>query len=945
MAYTYGSVTNCKVRNGQTRTEYQLRLGYEVQSQSIENNTTTVKLRLECRSISSSYTTKGSSGLTSVIDGTTVKSNASVDMSSTNTWQNFGERTITITHNADGSCSVSKSASFTCTAGSSQYSLSSGSASVTIAPATIPRASQPTISASSVTMGSSVTIYTNRVSSSFTHSIYFSFGGISWRTISSGVGTSISWTPPVDLASQIPNGVSGTCTIHCETYNNGTYIGAKTITLTLTVPSSVAPSISSISVSAGNSVVPASWGMYLQGKSQLKVVTNASGSYGSSITSYKVTGIDNNTYWSSNFTSGVLQISGTRTITVTVTDSRGRTATKTTTYTCVAYSNPSITTATVVRCNSDGTENEEGIYLKYSFYGSILSLGGHNGEVIRIGYRVAGSGNYTYKDVSINVSNVVFKDTTFSVDSSYDFIFYVADYFSSSSIVRNIPTGFTLLDFRNTGKGMAVGKVSEKDAFEVGLPTEFNGNVYFKKKSISKALSSPGWYRIAKCDVTGASFIANLHTTHNYTNNSAYVFSFNLTYQQALIHQISGWENTADTITQIRAVKDSADSNYTYIEIYYNKSVLNTIYFDIINYSTDGIYVVNFQSTTSTSSSLYSLKLASGINVSSGNTNQGSWNYPTRGLVTQITDNSGAQHSVIVGLKSDGVTRAYGIDFLDSDSYPTMRLYAGPAYLELANGAMHTNGLLKSEWNGNIVTIGSQNSSWCHIYNSANIPFYFNKDIYVNGYRCLTSSDLTGGVSSLKLGDLYVSGANVAAVGSGASSIYFGSGGEHSGITTNLRGNNVRLYAHSGGAVYLGYSGSTAVTSDENLKDIYEIDDKYLEFFKNLKPITYIYKNVGHRNHMGFGARQVEESLIKAGLSTEEFAGVLKDEDITISADEMGSDEDVHFDELYSLRYEEFIALNTYMIQKQAKQIEEQNNLIADLKARIEILEKQADIC
>lgn len=161
---------------------------------------------------------------------------------------------------------------------------------------------------------------------------------------------------------------------------------------------------------------------------------------------------------------------------------------------------------------------------------------------------------------------------------------------------------------------------------------------------------------------------------------------------------------------------------------------------------------------------------------------------------------------------------------------------------------------------------------------------------------------------------------------------YIGTGSTYSGMITNLRGNTVRLYAHSSGAVYLGYSGSTAVTSDENLKDIYEIDDKYIEFFKNLKPITYIYKNRGHRNHMGFGARQVEEALTKAGLTTEQFAGVLKDTDVTISADESGTEEDVHYDELYSLRYEEFIALNTMMIQKQAEQIEQLQEEIRKLK-------------
>lgn len=136
---TYGSVTNCKVRNGTTRSEYECRIGYEVVSQSTANNTSDIKLRLECRSINSSYQTKGSSGLTTYVDGTKVKDNAAVDMSNTNVWQNFGERTITVSHNSDGTYSSSKSGSFTCSAGSSQYSLASGSASVTVNPPQIPR--------------------------------------------------------------------------------------------------------------------------------------------------------------------------------------------------------------------------------------------------------------------------------------------------------------------------------------------------------------------------------------------------------------------------------------------------------------------------------------------------------------------------------------------------------------------------------------------------------------------------------------------------------------------------------------------------------------------------------------------------------------------------------------------------------------------------------------
>lgn len=59
-------------------------------------------------------------------------------------------------------------------------------------------------------------------------------------------------------------------------------------------------------------------------------------------------------------------------------------------------------------------------------------------------------------------------------------------------------------------------------------------------------------------------------------------------------------------------------------------------------------------------------------------------------------------------------------------------------YADIFGKNIEANGLLKSTSNGNTVSIGSQNSSCCHIYNSANIPFYFNKEIFVNGNKVLT---------------------------------------------------------------------------------------------------------------------------------------------------------------------------------------------------------------
>ena len=69
MAYKYGTTTKCKVVNGQTRDEYECKLGYQVNSQSVSNNTSNVTLILQVRSIKSNYATYGYNHTTK-IDGT-----------------------------------------------------------------------------------------------------------------------------------------------------------------------------------------------------------------------------------------------------------------------------------------------------------------------------------------------------------------------------------------------------------------------------------------------------------------------------------------------------------------------------------------------------------------------------------------------------------------------------------------------------------------------------------------------------------------------------------------------------------------------------------------------------------------------------------------------------------------------------------------------------------
>ena len=185
--------------------------------------------------------------------------------------------------------------------------------------------SEPSPSSSSVDMGSAVTINTNRLNTVALHTITYSFGG-STGTIGTDVGDSVSWTPPVSLATQIPTATSGVCTITCDTIYNGTVVGTKTCSLTLTVPALVKPTISSVTRTEAVSGLAAQFAGFVRTKSKLSVSITAAGSQGSTITSYRST-LGGVTYTAASFTTGFLNTAGSNTLSVTVTDSRGRTAT------------------------------------------------------------------------------------------------------------------------------------------------------------------------------------------------------------------------------------------------------------------------------------------------------------------------------------------------------------------------------------------------------------------------------------------------------------------------------------------------------------------------------------------------------------------------------------------------------------------------------------------
>lgn len=346
-------------------------------SQNVSNNCSNVSVYVRFWRDNSGYTTYGSGTCYCKINGTTYSSTVSSSQKITSSGINLFSKTLDIYHNNDGTKTL------TCSAWISMDTpLSSSEQSYSQTLSTIPRASNSSLSSSSVIMGDSITVYTNRASSNFTHVLYYQIGSGGWNTIATEIGTSKSWTVPLSLA----NSTSLSVKLWLETYNGSTYIGANSVSLTANVPSSVVPTINSVNLSETVSGIYAQFGAYVQGKSKISGSISASGSYSSTIKSYSIS-INGASYTSSSFTTGFLTKSGNNTCSVTVKDSRGRTKSQNVTFNVIEYASPAINSFSVSRCNQDGTANDEGNCAKCVVSSSISSVNSKNTKSFQIKYK------------------------------------------------------------------------------------------------------------------------------------------------------------------------------------------------------------------------------------------------------------------------------------------------------------------------------------------------------------------------------------------------------------------------------------------------------------------------------------------------------------------------------------------------------------------------------
>jgi len=496
------------------RTGYRLQIVWEVTSQSVANNTSSVTAKVQLVSTGSSYTINSSASKSGslTINGTKYTFNFTAALSGSQT-KTIYTKTVTVAHGSDGTktCAFSATAGINVTLSGTYYGNITASGNGTFN--TIARASTISSVTGSVSVNgtNTVTVEISRKSSGFTHTVVFAFGSYSKTT--TGVGTSTSYAIPTSWLNAIPNATSGTAKVTVTTYSGNTKIGsAVSKNFTLTVPASVVPTIGSVAVN-DTTTHQATFGNMVQSKSKPKWTITASGALGSTIKTYK-TEFEGKSYSGATPTGSAITGSGTVTAKITVTDSRGRTATTNKTWTVVAYTAPRIISFQGFRCLADGTENYDGTYLSAAVNFSVSPVSSKNAASYTIEYKLQTATTWTaLTSGSVYALNdtIISASGAFGVDNSFDIRLSVTDSFGTVRSTFEIPTAFTLLDFNRSGRALAFGKVSElTEGVEFALPTVFShaetpsSPIYLQTGQDLDTLLEPGFYAIPNSAVSAS---------------------------------------------------------------------------------------------------------------------------------------------------------------------------------------------------------------------------------------------------------------------------------------------------------------------------------------------------------------------------------------------------------------------------------------------------------
>lgn len=348
---------------------------------------------------------------------------------------------ITISHLNNGKKSIVITFSFN---GKLDSYYPNGTISKTVELPTIARKSSVTCADGNI--GSATTININRASSTFTHTLTYSFLGLTGTIATKTANTSIGWTIPTSFYTKIPNANSGKGTITCSTYSGNTLIGTSTCTFNAFVVNSN-PTISGTVEDTNTSAITATGdkNKLIRYISNAKVVITATAKNSATISSVKVV---NGSQTKTTSTSTINSVDS-GTFSLSCVDSRGLSASATITKTLVEYIKPVITGVILNRPST--TSNTINASVQGLCYNGSFGVKTNSFE-LKWRYKKSTDtswGNYTTVTATRTGNNFTFSGElgkNFSYTEAFNFEFVLSDYFMSNTYSATVTRGLPIID-------------------------------------------------------------------------------------------------------------------------------------------------------------------------------------------------------------------------------------------------------------------------------------------------------------------------------------------------------------------------------------------------------------------------------------------------------------------------------------------------------------------
>ena len=363
----------------------------------------------------------------------------------------------------------------------------------------VPDATVPELSASTIDMGSDLTISVQSATEVFTHTLTYALkeyegsAVIATGDIASNIAGDYVWTVPYSIAAHIPADTRATVTVICETWIGTNLVGTQEASFTAIVPDNA---VTKPNVTLSMAPVDGINGLYLAGKSSVRAECSATSDF-STIKSYRIT-IDGsstafNPYTRNLPNPGEVKISG------MATDARGFSAEVTETITVFDYARPRITpgngkdNVVCTRCTVDGIPSPSGSYLLIQIgrkYSKVVADGTQN-NFCRLSYQwktATASDDYysTPEELlsrtdSYDYADAVLPDVVSSIGTVYNIRLIAEDDLGErDTITVTIPSSFATFHAPPGGHGFTLGGYhhpDKMDVFDCLFDAEFQGNV------------------------------------------------------------------------------------------------------------------------------------------------------------------------------------------------------------------------------------------------------------------------------------------------------------------------------------------------------------------------------------------------------------------------------------------------------------------------------------